>query len=187
MKKEKQKNYKGFTLLELLVVVLIIGTLAAIALPQYQMAVDKTKFSTYQTWVKSINDAYKRYILVHNDAPTDIEQIDLDLPAGYSKFTPSHQSCAVFDDIFCCINYPEAGYQYGGTVCGKKDLSFAYGENTAVPGNINISSFSRYCIAKTEDTRYIKLCENMPYYESFSGNLPTQYGHLTGYTYYQLI
>jgi len=69
---------KGFTLLELLVVVLIIGILASIALPQYQMAVTKAKVASILPIMRRWKDALQEYKLQHGDYGNEDIQPDSD-------------------------------------------------------------------------------------------------------------
>ena len=75
----RKSNKKGFTLLELLVVVLIIGILAAIALPQYQKAVGKAELAQVINLVKAVSNAQDVYYLTNNAYAKNFENIDVEV------------------------------------------------------------------------------------------------------------
>ena len=113
MKKESKK-IKGFTLIEMLVVVLIIGILAAIALPQYQMSVGKAKFATLKNITKSLAESVNRYYMIHNAYPKSYTELDLDFSVksgSGSTFTPTTRnidSCEYWADnnqMAACYSY----------------------------------------------------------------------------------
>ena len=117
MNKIKNGN-KGFTLLELLVVVLIIGILAAIALPQYQMAVGKARFATVKDNARVIKSALDRYYLADNNFTRNFEALDIDLSGTISNDKSTinlKDGCSCFiggDSIFCGRNIFKKGMQY---------------------------------------------------------------------------
>ena len=89
----------GFTLIELLVVVLIIGILAAVALPQYQKAVDKTRFSNMLSRAHSVVRAQEAYYLANGKYATDWDELSI----GFQ---------GTLNDAKNIISFPNGGWVY---------------------------------------------------------------------------
>ena len=71
---------KGFTLIELLVVVLIIGILSAVALPQYRIAVAKSRVTEQMVLFSSVMKAQQIYYMANGTYTTDLSNLDIQIP-----------------------------------------------------------------------------------------------------------
>ena len=163
------ESKKGFTLVELLVVVLIIGILTAIAVPQYQLAVDKTHFANLQAQVKSIKASFDNYYLATGEYPNSFDKLDVSFPGYRKQSHADKEECYIFTDSYCCVGKPVKNNQEQNVICAMNDYSFAYAYY-----------LNQYrCIAANENTRAKRLCRNVVINKSQSGNMNimSPYGH----------
>ena len=90
MMKKRNQRRRGFTLIELMIVIAIIGVLAAIAVPNFRRARERANQRACYANQKTIAGALEMYNLDNN---TSVTQLDLTLlktlvSAGYLQSVP---------------------------------------------------------------------------------------------------
>jgi len=85
-----KKNKLGFTLVELLAVVLIIGMLTAIGLPQYRKSVSRAEAMEAMVNLRTIFDAARRFRAANFTSPMMLKGLDI------AFFDADHNDTATF-------------------------------------------------------------------------------------------
>lgn len=157
-------NKSGFTLIELLVVVLIIGILAAVALPQYQMAVLKTRMNTALPLMKSIKDAQEAYYLANGKYVDDLDELDINIPPGDVYNSPHdgqmcYKSGICFDNIYdWSVDKLSIVGGIGSGINANDTCNFTvYFDHSSYPGEIKCG------IYRSSHPRCAQLCKMLGY------------------------
>ncbi len=114
---------RGFTLVELLIVVIILAILAAIVVPQFSAATDDAKLSSLDTTLANMRASIDLYYQQHGVYPGDLTSIGTACAAGPSGTTGTGAAdleAAFLDQMSFFSNA-------AGESCTKSDTAFKYG------------------------------------------------------------
>lgn len=125
------RNHKGFTLIEMLTVVLIVGILTAVALPQYSRAIKKSRATEAIAMLRVIHDSGERLAasLGYRDfehvpySKAVFNRLDMfDSSTISCSFTPVGEATVMTCDHYKYFLKPGESYITAQSIDGKTDL-----------------------------------------------------------------
>src|SRR3954452_5809845 len=100
MTKVRNSRRSGFTLVELAVVIIIIGILAAFAVPRFLDSVERSKAGESFNYLSAVRSAQERYQVRQGTYADDITKLDIQMPDPkyFSVGTPAAGSTGNLED-----------------------------------------------------------------------------------------
>lgn len=125
-----KKSNAGFTVLELLVVIIIIGILAAIALPSFLSCGAKAKSSEARSNISAIARAQQAYYYENNKFANTVAELKISIPQQTENYSYSIQN--------------------------QGNIFYSYG----TARNDNLKSFASVVLAKGNHNTFVKNCQS---------------------------
>lgn len=90
MGQESIKKQRGFTLIEIMIVVIVIGILASLGMARYEKTVERSRISEALSILGSIRSAQYRYASEHNRFTNSLSDLDMNVTQSgkYFNFSP---------------------------------------------------------------------------------------------------
>ena len=135
----RNRGRKGCTLVELAVVIIIIGILAAFAVPRFLDSVERSKAGEALNYLAAVRSAQERYQIRQGTYADDLTKLDIQMPDPkyFTVGTPAAGSSGSLEDSWTLtLTRAGAAGGYGAYTVTFTDQGFD-ADNSTIDAKIN--------------------------------------------------